>query len=168
MTQHVQVTVQHPQRGTVQVDEGLADLLTALWTLGIDTLHSCQAEHQGGRTWSMVFILFPSSGDVEDFLEYVAPFQEPEQWSLYERIRSVWGVPGAWRFSARVDDLAVTYEAGPGGLRREARTGSSEFEVAVGVRFPLEDLAAVRAAIVGTVEARVGKTPDERGTPDGS
>jgi hypothetical protein len=47
--QHKQVAITHGEV-TVEVDEGMASLLEALWQRGIDTTASCQ-ESDGGYAW---------------------------------------------------------------------------------------------------------------------
>lgn len=76
MTDHRQVTV-HRDGQAVQVDEGIADLIRALWAAGIDTEYSCQ----GGQ-----------SPDVGNELAYVAFV--PEMLARFDAV--IPGQPAHW------------------------------------------------------------------------
>ena len=88
-TRHKQVSIQYDQTlfrvegrsgkllKRVVVDEGMADLLTAIWTLGIPTTRSCQ-----GVNGEMAWIRFEFSTDLNRFLNLVSPPLSINEWKL--------------------------------------------------------------------------------------
>jgi len=64
MCDHEQTAIIYPgEKSTMDIDEGIAPLIQAMWEAGILTSSSCQ-EIEPGIMW----IEFPSSEDLEDFL----------------------------------------------------------------------------------------------------
>jgi hypothetical protein len=64
MREHKQIEILDPTSGClIEVDEGLATLLKAIWNLRISTCNSCQ-ENKPGIAW----IEFPRCEDAEAFL----------------------------------------------------------------------------------------------------
>lgn len=66
-TKHKQIKVRHPAEGIIEVDEGIAPLLVAMWKLGINTEMSCQ---QSSR--DEVWIRFASVIHFGRFIHLVA------------------------------------------------------------------------------------------------
>ncbi len=76
------VTNDHPTRDatykgvTVQLDLGIADLIEALWRLGINTEYSCEGSSAPGAAAHVAYIAFPWVRDANPFLgliEMLAP-----------------------------------------------------------------------------------------------
>jgi hypothetical protein len=88
-TGHKQVSIQYDQTlfrvegrsgkllKRVVVDEGMADLLTAIWKLGIPTTRSCQ-----GANGEMAWIRFEFPKDLNRFLKLVSPPLSINDWKL--------------------------------------------------------------------------------------
>jgi hypothetical protein len=108
------------------VDEGIAELILAMWKAGIETILSCQNNH--GRVWvnlpavdaerflSIVAGICPEATpigdedppedyDMEGLYNRVAGEYEPEDWEEFRTER-------AWRYDCSADDLGVPGEPG--------------------------------------------------------
>lgn len=77
---HPQVTVPYGDR-TVDVDEGIAPLLLALWRAGIHTVYSCQGDG-GTEPENLAYIAFPEPSDTARFAERVAPGRPGWRWTV--------------------------------------------------------------------------------------
>lgn len=102
MTEHKQTVILDPTSSQmIEVDEGIAPLLKAIWGLGIETRNSCQ-ENKPSTVW----IEFLRAEDAEAFLTSVIsgldPVSSPEadNW-LYSRII---GQKGGWQYNAHPHD----------------------------------------------------------------
>ena len=126
MTEHAQVSIEG-----VDVDAGIAPLLSRLWRHGIDTSASC--EDWGGLVW----IGFPDHRNAERFLDLVLEGQSGTE--LYWRARGfrdamppTWEQSDspAWEWTLHVGDRAIG----------QAKTLTFMWP---SVKFPTADLAAV-------------------------
>ena len=111
MKEHRQVEVYNPfYDEAIEVDEGIAPLLIALWERGIQTTLSCQ-ENQPGIIW----IEFAGSREVEAFLQLAIPNRRS---GMYIDANP----DGKWEYSVNVAD--------------HSSKGELNFWCAVSVRFP--------------------------------
>lgn len=112
---HQETEVKHPDGTVVSVDEGIAELLAAMWAVGISTLNSCQ-----GHVDDYVYVVLADMSDLQKLLSYVslgslavnimnddvgAPDSSPEEeWRWRYRLRPVHpnGV-GDWKFIVSVE-----------------------------------------------------------------
>ena len=102
MTVHKQTAILDPASNImIEVDEGIAPLLEAIWNCGIITCNSCQENRPG-----IIWIEFLASEDAEAFLTRVVsgldPINRPGagNW-LYSRIT---GGEGGWQYAAHPHD----------------------------------------------------------------
>lgn len=112
---HAEVPVVHPDGSTLQVDEGVADLLSAMWGAGISTINSCQ-DHVDG----LVYVVLSDMADQQRLHSLVslgslavnimnddvgAPDSSPEEdWRWRYRLRPVHpNGAGAWRYIVSVE-----------------------------------------------------------------
>ncbi|HEX7445057.1 MAG TPA: hypothetical protein VF300_01585 [Methanothrix sp.] len=135
MVEHKQITVFDPaSNGVIEVDEGIAPLLKAIWSFGITTCNSCQENRPG-----VVWIEFLTMGDAEAFLTHVVsgldPIVSPEanNW-LYSRII---GENGGWQYNAHPHDTR-DYMDDLGRLELDA-TEACAIALSLSVRFPVAD-----------------------------
>lgn len=113
---HREVAVEHPRRvGPFMIDEGIAELLAAMWHAGIDTVNSCE-----GHVDDLVYVVLADLADLDRLLRLVslgtlavnvmnddvgAPDSSPEEpWRWRYRLRPVHpNGPGPWRFIVSVE-----------------------------------------------------------------
>lgn len=117
----------------VEVDIGIADLLTALWELGLRTRHSCQGTPNVGeedRDVSAAYISFPEAEDAYSFfsqtLEAISTPQSLAKIVVSVRLLTKVGEPG-WQTRKR--GAAVSLEIGgeSGATPRDLR-GCARFD----------------------------------------
>jgi hypothetical protein len=102
MIEHKQATILDPTSNeTIEVDEGLAPLLEAIWDFGIMTRNSCQENLPG-----IIWIEFLTAKDLEAFLSRVISGLDPVNCSkadgqLYSRIL---GENGGWQYNVHPHD----------------------------------------------------------------
>ncbi|NKB72859.1 MAG: hypothetical protein GKR89_37800 [Candidatus Latescibacteria bacterium] len=150
MHQHQQVRVYNPLLGaTIEVDEGLANLLQGLWVLGIRTENSCQ-ENRPGVMW----IEFPCE-DAARFLNLVAAGRDRDR-ELYDRMMEFSGADN-WTYRVLPSDRALRRDEDSG---RDLFEGASEIVLDISVRFPVADYDQ----IVQRLEAAVHKQREGRST----
>ena len=145
MIEHKQITVFDPaSNGMIEVDEGIAPLLKAIWSFGITTCNSCQENRPG-----VVWIEFLTSEDAEAFLTQVIsgldPFVSPEadNW-LYSRII---GENGGWQYNAHPHDTR-DYMDDLGRLELDA-TEACAIALSLSVRFPVADYGRLLELVGG-------------------
>lgn len=112
---HTEVKVEHPRDGVIGIDEDIAGLLAAMWSVGINTINSCQ-----GHVDDLVYVVLADLADLDRLLGLVslgsltvnvmnddvgAPDSSPEEsWRWRYRLRPVDpNGPGAWRFIVSVE-----------------------------------------------------------------
>jgi len=120
---------------TIEVDEGIASLLKAIWDFGIRTCNSCQ-ENKPGTIW----IEFISAEDVEAFLTRIIsgldPLNSPDadDW-LYSRIM---GASGGWQYTAHPHDAREYIDEEMGTMKLNASEPCG-IALSVSIRFPVGD-----------------------------
>ncbi|MGA9098572.1 MAG: hypothetical protein WB392_06530 [Methanotrichaceae archaeon] len=136
MSEHKQVIIFNSALNQmIEVDEGIAPLLKAIWNLGIATCNSCQ-ENKPGVIW----IEFLRAEDAEIFLTHVASGLDPvnspaaDNW-LYPRII---GQNEGWQYSAHPHDSReyIDEENGTLELNASERCGIA---LSISIRFPVKD-----------------------------
>lgn len=150
VTEHRQVHIQHGPH-EADVDEGIAQLILALWKLDIRTVMSCQDNN--GRVW----INFLSPVDAENFLDAVTTNEdigddtdclnnriagevEPEDWEDFRLHRR-------WDYSCIPTDFGLDPEDDT------RRSGPPDFYFDLSVRFPLTDLSEAVHRVESVVKA---------------
>jgi hypothetical protein len=129
----------------VEVDEGIAPLLKAIWNLGIITCNSCQ-ENKPGLIW----IEFLQAEDAEAFLTRVIsgldPVNSPEanNW-LYSRIT---GQNEGWKYNAHPHDFRE-YIDEKNGIAELNASETCGITLSISIRFPVEDYERLLALIGG-------------------
>jgi hypothetical protein len=129
----------------VEVDEGIAPLLQAIWNLGINTCNSCQENRPG-----IIWIEFLAAKDAEAFLTCVVsgldPVNSPEadDW-LYSRII---GANGGWQYSAHPHDTREYINEERGIIELNA-SESCEIALSISIRFPVRDYERLRDLMHG-------------------
>jgi hypothetical protein len=136
MIEHKQIAVFDPaSNGMIEVDEGIAPLLKALWNFGITTCNSCQENRPG-----VVWIEFLTTEDAEAFLTRVIsgldPFINPDadNW-LYSRII---GENGGWKYNAHPHDIREYLDDDLGIIELNP-SQACEIGLSLSVRFPVTD-----------------------------
>jgi hypothetical protein len=120
---HKQVKVSYDNL-IVEVDEGLAPLLTVIWKHGIDTCLSCE-ENFPGIAW----IMFDTAYDAEKFLNLVfvrnrkKPFWETMDGRITECGKD------NWEYSVCVDNLSSK--------------NPPFFIISISIRFPITDIPLI-------------------------
>jgi len=136
LIEHKQIAIYDPSSNlAIEVDEGIATLLKAIWDFGIKTCNSCQ-ENKPGTIW----IEFISTEDVEAFLTRVMlgldPVNSPDadDW-LYSRIM---GANGGWQYTAHPHDAReyIDEEKGTVELNASEHCGIA---LSISIRFPVGD-----------------------------
>ncbi len=136
MVEHKQTAILDPASSQmVEVDEGIAPLLKAIWNLGITTCNSCQ-ENKPGLIW----IEFLLAEDAEAFLTRVVSGLDPanspqaDNW-LYSRII---GQNGGWQYNAHPHDIReyINEENGTVELNTSEPCG---IVISISIRFPVGD-----------------------------
>jgi hypothetical protein len=141
LTEHKQTLVIDPASDTlVEVDEGIAPLLQAIWNCGIITCNSCQ-ENKPGIIW----IEFLEAEDAEAFLTRIVsgldPINSPEvnNW-LYSRIT---GASAGWQYAAHPHDAREYIDEERGTMELNA-SKSCSIALSVSIRFPAGDYEILR------------------------
>jgi hypothetical protein len=136
MVDHQQMAILDPTSNQiVEVDEGIAPPLKAIWDLGIEACNSCQ-ENKPGLIW----IEFIQSEDAEAFLTRVIsgldPVNSPEtnNW-LYSRIT---GQNDGWQYSAHPHDFRENIDEMNGTVELNA-SATCGIILSISIRFPVED-----------------------------
>ena len=136
MIEHKQTAIYDPSSNqAIDVDEGIANLLKAIWNYGIKTCNSCQ-ENKPGTIW----IEFISTEDVEAFLTRVISGLDPvnspdaDDW-LYSRIM---GANGGWQYTAHPHD-AREYIDEEKGIMELSASEPCGIALSISIRFPVGD-----------------------------
>ncbi len=136
MSEHKQVMIFNSVLNEmIEVDEGIAPLLKAIWNLGIATCNSCQ-ENKPGIIW----IEFSRAEDAEIFLTRIASCLDPvnspaaDNW-LYSRII---GQNEGWRYSAHPHDSREYIDEENGTLELNA-SERCRIALSISIRFPVKD-----------------------------
>lgn len=136
MVEHKQTAILNPASNQmVEVDEGIAPLLKAIWNLGITTCNSCQ-ENKPGLIW----IEFLKAEDAEAFLTRVISglntvnSPKADNWIYPEII----GQNGGWQYNAHPHDIReyIDEENGTVELNTSEPCGIA---LSISIRFPIED-----------------------------
>lgn len=136
MIEHRQIAILDPASDyMIEVDEGIAPLLKAIWNSGITTCNSCQ-ENKPGIIW----IEFLRSKDAEAFLTRVIsgldPINSPEEGDcLYSRII---GQKGGWQYNAHPHDFREYVDEETGVVELNA-SEACKIALSISVRFPVGD-----------------------------
>lgn len=144
MADHPQITLQYGAVA-IEVDEGIAPLILALWKSGITTSSSCQATvaPEGRGDGQYAYIGFGRASDAEKFLQLMlAPVVDLATDTLYEHLTME-----PWNVDDLDDEEIMAWERQHAGERwdwyvRPGR-GPSLGLLDVAVYFPAEDLAEV-------------------------
>ena len=146
MTEHKQTVVLYPVSNTmIEVDEGIAPRLEAIWDCSIITCNSCQ-ENKPGIIW----IEFFAAEDAEAFLTRVvsglAPTSCPEadNW-LHTRIT---GADGSWQYTAHPHDAREYLDEEHGTIELNA-SQSCAIALSISIRFPVGDYEKLRDLLRG-------------------
>lgn len=156
---HKQVSVRYTapmlKGRMVKVDEGLAELLQAIWSHGIDTVLSCQ-ENQPGIAW----IMFPAPVEARHFLNRVAQYPEKakQPWrTLYGRLAN-YSNDKSWEYSLIPVNRGVTEIIDDEADEiNEFYEGYNDFDFEVSIRFPVADIPRIIK--------QLRKPPKKRKTP---
>jgi len=138
-----QILIEHKQTAIlniasnlrIEVDEGIAPLLQAIWNLGINTCNSCQ-ENKPGIVW----IEFLAAEDAEAFLTRIISGLDPlncpeaDNW-LYSRII---GAKEGWQYTAHPHDTREYIDEDSGIMELDASEPCG-IALSVSVRFPVGD-----------------------------
>lgn len=128
------------------IDENIAPLIEALWSMEIYTLNSCERQsHLNDCVW----IQFLDAGMAEQFLDIIAKFSDDPN-SMYNRIRSSWADPLdplSWEFKALVDDYGVDEKVVDDNVE-EMFSGQHAFNISISIRFPQSDLKEVTELVL--------------------
>lgn len=159
---HREISVRHPERGDIGIDEQLAGLIAVLWRLGLRTTSCCQ-DIDGKGTAS---ISFDNWEDVEFFLSAAAGDHSEEVESLYNRI--VYGgrvLPGYWRRWIRercwrVEGFAYDWNADIDENDDLVLLGPPAIAISPAVCFPASDIPEVERRL--RVFAEHDEAPVER------
>jgi hypothetical protein len=124
MLVHEQLTL----TGEVEVDGGIANLLTALWELGLRTSHSCQGTSAGRcdeeQAGSAAYILFPQATDAFSFfsqaLEAISSPESLAQIVVDVRLLTKAGTPG-WKGRKRGPAVSLELSVKPDAKERDLR-----------------------------------------------
>lgn len=141
MAEHKQTEILDPASNRmIEVDEGIAPLLLAIWNCGIVTCNSCQ-ENKPGVIW----IEFLAAEDAERFLTCVVsgldPINRPEADNyLYSRIT---GADDGWKYTAHPHDVREYIDEENGCLELNA-SQSCAIALSVSIRFPVGDYEKLR------------------------
>ncbi|MFB3765693.1 MAG: hypothetical protein ACE14P_10675 [Methanotrichaceae archaeon] len=140
MSEHKQMMIFNPLLNEViEVDEGIAPLIKAIWNLGIATCNSCQ-ENKPGVIW----IEFSSAEDAEIFMGRIASgldlVDSPTVDNrLYSRIM---GQNGGWQYNAHPHDSREYIDEENGALELNA-SEPCKIEISISIRFPIKDYERV-------------------------
>jgi hypothetical protein len=138
MTKHKQVEIYHSELNkTVEVDEGISELIELLWELDVGTRFSCQEDRPG-----IIWIQF-SNDSAEHFLNTVSYYRDEEvgiSESLYKRMVDS-DLEGGWEIEAVPYDEA--YEDLPSYMWFE-----------ISIRFPSSDYEKILKRVRNFVYCR--------------
>jgi len=144
LTVHKQTAILDPASNMmIEVDEGIAPLLEAIWNCGIITCNSCQENRPG-----IIWIEFLAAEDAEAFLTRVVsgldPINSPaaDNW-LYSRIT---GADGGWQYTAHPHDAREYIDEENGTMELNA-SESCGIELSISIRFPIGDYERLRDLI---------------------
>jgi hypothetical protein len=171
--EHRQTRVLHPSGRQIAVDAGLAPLLAALWSEGIETANSCEEEGPG-----VIWIEFETASGLSRFLKIVARSLDPRdegRGGLRDRMTRMLPARGFWRYTTNVYAdrppldgeglMASDPDSPPPAARRTT----------VSLRFPVTDYQRVyqlfmeaRRSSGGAEEEGVEEEGEERGEGQGS
>jgi hypothetical protein len=170
---HRQTRVLHPSGRQIAVDAGLAPLLAALWSEGIETANSCEEEEPG-----VIWIEFETASDLSRFLKMVIfrlSLRDEGRGGLRDRMTQMSPARGFWRYTTNIyaDRPPIDGEglmaSDPGSPPPAAR------RTTVSLRFPKTDYPRVyqlfmeaRRSSGGTEEEGVEEEAEERGEGQGS
>lgn len=130
MLGHETVRLPDPDGAMIEVDKGIAELLSALWAHDIMTLNSCQ-ENEPGIIW----IEFQTTDDAAEFLQLAVPSRKGGRRGLYSRAYQYgWGHD--WRYDIHLLDLAERTNAATDEIKYD---GPPEYHFSISVRFPVAD-----------------------------
>lgn len=135
-TLHPQVRITHGEI-TALVDEGIADLIVAMWRAGIETVLSCQ-ENQPGVAW--VEIPFYAFGQFLRVVLSGGPGADGLYWRVLSRYET--SGEGDWEYSLFVEDLA-TDDFIKGDTHHWRDSGIALPFPLIGIRFPVTDIPAI-------------------------
>lgn len=136
MIEHKQITILNPiSNETIEVDEGLAPLLKAIWDLGIMTRNSCQ-ENKPGIMW----IEFLTAKDLEAFLTRIVSGIDSRDSSkadgqLYSRIL---GENGGWQYNVHPHDFREYIDEEKGMVELDI-SEMCGIALSISIRFPVGD-----------------------------
>ena len=136
MIEHKQATILDPTSNeTIEVDEGLAPLLEAIWDFGIMTRNSCQ-ENKPGIIW----IEFLTAKDLEAFLTCIISGLDPVGSSnadgqLYSRIL---GENGGWQYNVHPHDSREYIDEEKSMVELDTSEPCG-IALSISIRFPVED-----------------------------
>jgi len=136
LTVHKQTAILDPESNMmIEVDEGIAPLLEAIWNCGIITCNSCQENRPG-----IIWIEFLAAEDAEAFLTRVVsgldPINRPGagNW-LYSRIT---GGEGGWQYAAHPHDDREYIDEEGGSIELNALK-PCKIALSISVRIPMAD-----------------------------
>jgi hypothetical protein len=136
LTVHKQTAILDPASNMmIEVDEGIAPLLEAIWNCGIITCNSCQENRPG-----IIWIEFLASEDAEAFLTRVVsgldPINRPGagNW-LYSRMT---GGDGGWQYAAHPHDAREYFDEEGGSIELNALK-PCKIALSISVRIPAAD-----------------------------
>jgi hypothetical protein len=145
---HKQVEVYNPiLEEKVEIDEGMVELLTLMWEMGLLTSLSCQ-ENKPGVMW----VSMPSE-DASWFMTALSSKRDDDlasdSSSLYKRMMGLEGEDN-WDFQVRPQDVAESYlfdqegfDADEDGFEDDfvtvAREGISKIYFDINIRFPITE-----------------------------
>lgn len=167
MAEHPQVSIQVAPDYTLDVDDGIADLITEIWRVGLTTTLSCQDNRTKEAPSGCIWIEFTSAAEAEAFLDIVSGPYSDDPDSLYNRIRHGGCPPhcdgvdcyqehGPWRYSVGVDDQNIDgWEEKDDWV--EESVGPPWFLFSLSVRFPHRDYEVVLS--------RMRSAPDDGPVP---
>lgn len=138
-TTHKQVTVIY--HGTpIEVDEGMAELLTLLWGRGVNTSLSCQ-ENRKGIAW----IMFPTPEDAAKFLNIVTeyPTKAKNLWETMYGRAIQYGDEGNWEYSLLPVNRGVYEYLSEDDEAVSDYRGFNDFTFDVSIRFPVSDISKI-------------------------
>lgn len=146
MVEHRQTAILDPTLNQmVEVDEGIAPLLKAIWNLGITTCNSCQ-ENKPGLIW----IEFLQAEDAETFLTHIISGLDPvnspkaDNW-LYSRII---GQNGGWQYNAHPHDFREYIDEEKGMVELDT-SEPCRLSLSISIRFPVDDYGRLLCLVGG-------------------
>ncbi len=145
---HKQVKVQMPSRwggDVIKVDEGMVELLSAIWRHDILTLLSCQ-ENRPGVAW----IMFATPQDAASFMNIVLHFygDAKKPWkTLYGRAMEYNcgydRITKDWEYSISPHNRGVQETVNDEDEVITRYRGYNDFDFEVSIRFPVSDIPII-------------------------